>query len=239
MNPIFNEKRLQEISNDYDAGTMTVSGAINRTVLLTILCAVSAIISWDFAPRFAGMLLPLIIGSAILGIVLVLIASFSPKTSPVVAPVYAITEGVFVGIISAFYNQASQGIVFQAVILTFGILLAMLGLYQTRIIRVTDRFRSIIVAMTAGVALFYIAAIALRMFGISIPMLHDASWIGIGFSLFVIGLAAFNFLLDFDLMERLPETGAAKYYEWYCGLGFLVTLVWLYLEVLRLLARRD
>ena len=239
MNPIFNEKRLEEISAQHGEETMTVSGAINRAVMLTLICAMSAAFSWGYAPHFAGLLMPMMIGAGLIGLGLVLTATFSPKTSPVVAPIYAVVQGAFLGVISAFFNQTSNGIVLQAVLLTFGILLGMLGLYQTRIIRVTARFRAIVVSATVGVMLFYLVAMGLRMFGISIPMMHDASWMGIGFSLFVIGLAAFNFLLDFDLMERLPETGAPKYYEWYCGLGFLVTLVWLYLEVLRLLARRD
>jgi len=239
MNPLFNESRLEGIEAGYASDTMKLSGAIGKTAFLTFLCFVTAAISWNYAPVLVGMGKLFLYGLPLLGLVLALVGVFAPKSSPLVAPVYAVVQGTFLGAISMLFNQQSGDIVTQAVMLTFGILFAMLGLYQTRIITVTARLRSIIVAATGGVMVFYLIAVGLRLFGVPVPMLHDSSMLGIGFSLFVIGLAAFNFLLDFDLMERFSEAGVPRYYEWYCALGFLVTLVWLYLEVLRLLSRRD
>jgi len=239
MNPVFNESRLEELQVSDTSGAMTLSGAIGKTAFLTFLCFASAAVAWSYAPAIFSFGKIAFYGLPIFGFILAMIGVFSPKSSPLVAPVYAVVEGVFLGAISMVINQGGDAIVTQAVALTFGILFAMLGLYQTRIITVTERFRSIIVAATGGVVIFYLIAMALRFFGVPVPLLHDASALGVGFSVLVIGLAAFNFLLDFDLMERFAEARAPKYYEWYCGLGFLVTLVWLYLEVLRLLSRRN
>jgi uncharacterized YccA/Bax inhibitor family protein len=150
-------------------------------------------------------------------------------------------EGLFVGALSAIINNAFAaeypGIVMQAVALTFGAAIAMFLLYNFRIIRATERFKSIIIAATAGIAIFYLIAMVLRMFGIDIPFLHEGGLIGIGFSLFVVAIAALNLILDFDMIEKGAEMGAPKHMEWYCAFGLLVTIVWLYIEILRLLSK--
>ena len=171
----------------------------------------------------------------IIGLISVLVASWKPTLSPVLAPVYAVCEGAALGVLSSMYNSMSNGIAGQAVLITFGILFAMLALFQFRVIRVTDRFRSILFACTAGIALIYLMSFVLGLFGISLPLLSGAGPIGIAISLGIIVIAALNFLVDFDNIEKGAAANAPKYYEWLAGLGVLVTMVWLYVEVLRLL----
>lgn len=181
------------------------------------------------------------IGGAIGGLVIVLILIFKKEWSPYLAPAYAILEGLFVGAISAYYNYAFAesypGIVMQAVLLTFGTAIAMFLLYKFRIIQATQKFKAIIFTATAGIALFYAVAMILRIFNIDIPFLHEGSTLGIVFSLVVVGIAALNLILDFDMIEQGSAMGAPKYMEWYGAFGLLVTIVWLYLEILRLLSK--
>jgi uncharacterized YccA/Bax inhibitor family protein len=150
-------------------------------------------------------------------------------------------EGLFLGAISAVFNAAFAesypGIVMQAVLLTLGTAGAMFLLYQFRIIQATPTFKKVIIMATAGIALFYLIAIVLRLFGVQMPYLHDNSMIGIGISLFIVTIAALNLILDFDRIEQGAAQGAPKYFEWFSAFGLLVTLVWLYLEMLRLLSK--
>jgi uncharacterized YccA/Bax inhibitor family protein len=162
---------------------------------------------------------------------------FKPVWSPVTAPLYAAAEGLFLGAISALYEQRFHGIVLQAVLLTSGTLLALLAVYSMRLVRVTQNFRLGLLAATGGVALVYLLTIVLGLFGIHIPYIHDSGAIGIGFSIVVVVIAALNLVLDFDFIENGCARGAPKYMEWYAGFGLLVTLVWLYLEMLRLLSK--
>jgi uncharacterized YccA/Bax inhibitor family protein len=145
------------------------------------------------------------------------------------------------GAISAVYNnvfaKTAPGIITQAVLLTFGVVIAMFFLYRFRIIKVTEKFRSVIFMATLGIAIFYLLAWVLRLFHINIAFINEGSTLGIGFSLFVVGIAALNLLLDFDMIEKGVAAGAPKYMEWYGAFGLLVTIVWLYLEILRLLAK--
>ena len=231
-NPVFNEKRIENIVAT-TGEAMTVSGTISKTMFLAVVTAGTAAMSWSSAPAL-GM--PILIAGIIVGLVAVLVASWKPQTSLLLAPVYAVAEGGALGVISAMYNTQSNGIVLQAVLITFGILFAMLSLFQLRIITVTDKFRSIVISCTVGIAIVYALSMVLMLFHINIPFLHSSSTLGIGISLFVIVIAAMNFLLDFDNIEKGAAADAPKYYEWMAGLGVLVTLVWLYLEVLRLLS---
>jgi uncharacterized YccA/Bax inhibitor family protein len=150
-------------------------------------------------------------------------------------------EGLFVGAISAFYNDAfgakAPNLIMNAVGLTFGTAIAMYLLYSFKIIRATEKFKSVIITATVGIAVFYLITIVLRMFNIDMPFIHEGSTFGILFSLFVVAIAALNLILDFDMIERGSEMGAPKYMEWYGAFGLLVTIVWLYLEILRLLAK--
>ena len=233
-NPVFNENRIRSIPVTPGA-SMTVSGTIHKTTFLAAITAGIATLSWSLATTpFA---LPVMAGGLILGLIAVLVAAWKPHLSPVLAPVYAVCEGAALGVISAMYNAQSGGIVLQAVLITFGILFAMLALFQFRIIQVTDTFRSTIFACTAGIALLYLLNIVLMFFGVKIPFLHDSGPIGILISLAIIVVAALNFLVDFDNIEKGAAANAPKYCEWMAGLGVLVTLVWLYVEVLRLLLK--
>ena len=166
---------------------------------------------------------------------------FKKEWAPYLAPLYALLEGLFIGAISAYYNEAfaakMPNIITNAVGLTFGTAIAMYFLYSYKIIRATEKFKAIVVTATAGIAIFYLIALVLRMFGVQMAFLHEGSLMGIGFSLVVVVIAALNLILDFDMMEQGAAAGAPKYMEWYGAFGLMVTIVWLYLEILRLLSK--
>lgn len=238
-NPIMNENAFRKVSSnntlDSDfiqvgADRMTVSGAVNKTLILSAIMLLTAL--WGYSSPSPLMMW----GGAIGGFVVILIASFRPHMSPTLAPIYAALEGLFVGSISAVYASLFDGIIFQAVTLTLGVLFTMLFIYKAGIIKVTNKLRSGIYMATGAIAIVYIVNIVLSMFGINLPFLHDASPIGIGISLLIIGVAAFNLLLDFDNFEKGEAYGAPAYMEWFSAMGLLVTLVWLYIEILRLVA---
>jgi uncharacterized YccA/Bax inhibitor family protein len=222
------------------SGVMTERGTLNKFFMLFLLVMASASLTWK--AFYDGVEIgPYTMGGAILGFITAMIVIFKKEWAAYLTPVYALFEGVFLGGISAMYNnvfaKTAPGIVTQAVLLTFGAVIAMYVLYRFRIIKVTEQFRSIIFIATAGIAIFYLLAIVLRMFHVDIAFIHEGSTLGIVFSLFVVGIAALNLLLDFDMIEKGVAAGAPKYMEWYGAFGLLVTIVWLYLEILRLLAK--
>jgi uncharacterized YccA/Bax inhibitor family protein len=219
---------------------MTERGTLNKFFLLFLLVMGSASLTWK--AFYDGVnVMPWMIGSAILGFITAMVVIFKKEWAAYLTPVYALFEGVFLGAISATYNnvfaKTAPGIVTQAVLLTFGVVISLYLLYRFRVIKVTEKFRSIILMATAGIAIFYLLAIVLRIFHVDIAFIHEGSTIGIGFSLFVVAIAALNLLLDFDMIEKGVAAGAPKYMEWYGAFGLLVTIVWLYLEILRLLAK--
>jgi uncharacterized YccA/Bax inhibitor family protein len=222
------------------AGVMTERGTLNKFFMLFLLVMASASLTWK--AFYDGVnVMPYTWGGAILGFITALIIIFKKEWAAYLTPVYALFEGVFLGGISALYNnifaKTAPGIVTQAVLLTFGAVIAMYLLYRFRIIKVTEQFRSIIFIATAGIAIFYLLAMVLRMFHVDIAFIHEGSMLGIGFSLFVVAIAALNLLLDFDMIEKGVAAGAPKFMEWYGAFGLLVTIVWLYLEILRLLSK--
>lgn len=232
-NPFMKEEKFQNILDAPLAseGTMTVSGAVNKTFILTGLLLLTSVISY---------LMPNIIFMAVGGIggfVVALVAAFKPKLSNYLAPTYALLEGLFLGTISAVYAAAYSGIVINAFISTIGILVAMLFIYKSRVIEVTEKFRVGVMAATAAIALLYLVSMVLGFFGIQIPYLHEGGAMGIGISLLIIGIATMNLLIDFDNIEKGAQYAAPKYMEWYSAMGLLITLVWLYLEMLRLLSK--
>ena len=232
---------------------MTIQGTLAKTALLLAVAVIGAAFTWNKADLVSqGLMSPATltywsIGGMLGGFILSLIIMRKPTLAPTLALPYAAVIGLFLGAVSGMYNMRfageealaglSGGIVFQAVTLTFAVSLAMLGLYSFRIIKVTDRLRSIIFSATAGIMLFYGIAFVLSFFGIRVPLIHSSGMMGIGFSVFVVGLAAFNLLLDFDMIERGSNAGAPKHMEWYGAVGLVVTLVWLYIEILRLLSK--
>lgn len=239
-NPALSEKRFETSLTGDRSELMTERGTLNKFLFLAFMVIASAVFTWN--AYFQGVnIMPWVIGSAIGGLVLALVLTFRPRWSAYLAPPYGLLEGVFVGGISAFYSEAfatsAPGIVMQAVALTFGTVIAMYILFRTGVIKATQRFKSIIFTATAGIAIFYLIALVLRMFGIQIAFLHEGSLLGIGFSLFVVAIAALNLILDFDRIEAGVAMGAPKYMEWYGAFGLLVTIVWLYIEMLRLLSK--
>lgn len=235
MNPIFNAKAAGSL--DDASGVMTAEGTMNKTVILLIITVVTGIFTFNAFMTGQLMGMGAIWGSAAIGIVLALIISFKPNTAPFLSPVYAAIEGVFVGGLSALYAYSFPGIVIPAIGLTFGVLLLMMTLYRFNIIPVTQKLRTGIIAATGAVMVLYLVSIGLSFVGISIPLIHESGIVGIGFSVFVVGLAAFNLLLDFDFIDQGVKNELPKGMEWYAAFGLLVTLVWLYVEILRLLAK--
>jgi len=237
--PAFNEKTFEQV-RAHGGEAMTVEGAINKSALLLLLVVVPAAWVWAKAMRAvdpATAVMPYLIGGAIGGLVFALVTIFKKEWAPVTSPVYAVLEGLAMGAISAFYQLQFKGIVLQAVFLTFAVLGGMLVLYRTGVIKVTARFRMIVVAATFSILIIYLVTIGLGLFGVSMPYIHDSGIIGIVFSLVVVGIASMNLALDFDLIEKGTQAGAPKYMEWYAAFGLMVTLIWLYLEILRLLSK--
>ena len=224
-----------------DGGAMTLNGTVNKTGLLLLLAVMTAAYAWsqtlDVSGNLSATAPSYLWGGVIGGLVLALVTVFKKEWSPVTAPLYALVEGLFLGSISAIYNARFEGIVFQAVLLTFAIMFALLMAYRSGLIKATENFKLGVVAATGGIFLVYLATIVLGFFGIKIPMIHDSGLVGIGFSLFVVVIASLNLVLDFDFIESGVEQGAPKYMEWYGAFGLMVTLVWLYLEILRLLSK--
>ena len=244
-NPVFRDEAFpgysQVFGHDRSAvrsDVMTVQGTVGKTSLLLAILSATAIWSWVAASR--GQVQPgLFFGALIGGLVLFFVTIFKPTLAPWTAPVYAAFEGVVLGLVSYLIEHVSArgypGIALQAVTLTMGVLLVMLMLYTSRTIVVTDRLRMGIVAATGALCLVYLGSFLLTLVGVPVPFLRNGSLLGIGISLLVVGLAAFNLLLDFDFIEHAARRGAPKVMEWYGAFGLIVTLVWLYLEILRLL----
>ena len=228
-----------------DTGAMTLNGTVNKTGILLLLSVLTAAFAWTQSvvtgPDGTAMVAPGVtiyaLGGAIGGFILAMVTVFKKTWSPVTAPLYALVEGFFLGAISAVFELKYPGIVFQAVVLTFGTLGALLAAYRSGLIRATENFKLGVVAATGGIALVYLVSMGLRLFGKDIPLIHESGLVGIGFSLFVVVIAALNLVLDFDFIESGVEAGAPKYMEWYGAFGLMVTLVWLYIEFLRLLAK--
>ena len=248
-NPALKESTFLDLGSgtvvSRDAGAMTLNGTVNKTGILLLLSVLTAAFAWTQSvvtgPDGTAMVAPGVtiyaLGGAIGGFILAMVTVFKKTWSPVTAPLYALVEGFFLGAISAVFELKYPGIVFQAVVLTFGTLGALLAAYRSGLIRATENFKLGVVAATGGIALVYLVSMGLRLFGKDIPLIHESGLVGIGFSLFVAVIAALNLVLDFDFIESGVEAGAPKYMEWYGAFGLMVTLVWLYIEFLRLLAK--
>jgi uncharacterized YccA/Bax inhibitor family protein len=243
-NPFFKTKSFKENNDatthdnlviDYNE-TMTVSGTINKSFLMLILLIASAAVTWTMT--FSGQN-PMIftIGGAIVALVLVLIATFKPQYSGYLAPGYAIFEGLFIGGISAIFDVMYPGIVIQAVSCTFVTFMVCFGLYKYEIVKVTEKFRSVVIAATLAIATYYLVSWLLTLFTSFQPVHYGNSMMSIGISVFVIIIAALNLFLDFDQIEKGVQQKMPKYMEWYGAMGLMITLVWLYIEFLRLLSK--
>ena len=217
--------------------TMTVVGTATATGVLLVLVLVTATVGWMMTSVGDTKALPLALGAMIFGFVCAIVLRFKPTLAKVLAPIYALAEGFFLGVISRIYDAQYKGIVLQAVGATLAVFVVMLVLYKSRIIKVTDRFRRIVIMATMGLMAFYLISLVISLVGGNVSFLKSASPMGILFSVFAAGLAAMMLAVNFDTIERGVAAGWPKGMEWYCAFGMLATLVWLYLEILRLLAK--
>ncbi len=236
-NPSLKKEAFEKFDSIGSGKTMTIGGTVNKTFILILLVLATFVYSWNQFVENPDSVLPLILIGAIGGLVVALITIFVPKVSPFTAPLYALLEGLFLGAISAQYEAQYGGIVFQAVLLTIAVLLSLLLIYKSGLIKVTQNFRMGVVAATGAIFLVYIVSFIGGFFGFNIPYLHDSSPIGIAISVVIVIIAALNLVLDFDYIENAAASRVPKYFEWYGAFGLLVTLIWLYLEILRLLSK--
>ena len=235
-NPALNEKAFQ---GQIAAGeAMTVQGTVNKTGLLLLCVVATSAWTWGLShspnPENA---IPWMMGGLFGGLITAFVTIFKKTWAPFTAPLYALLEGLVLGGISSIFEKSYPGVAFQAIGLTFGVLFVTLLAYKTGVIRATQGFKLGVIAATGGIAVFYLAEIVLGLFHIQVPAVNGSGWIGIAFSLFVVVVAALNLVLDFDMIETGARNHAPKYMEWYGAFGLMVTLIWLYLEILRLLAK--
>jgi len=239
-NPALKESVFTESARGARGDTMTINGTVNRTGFLILLVVAAAWFSWTrSAPQPDGTIAanPFIMIGVIGGFVVALVTIFKKTVAPITAPIYAVLEGLFLGGISAMFEARFPGIAAQATFGTLGTLAGLLLAYRTGLIKATENFKLGVFAATAGIAVLYLVSFVMSFFGKSIPFIHQSGTWGIAFSVFVVIIAALNLVLDFDFIENGAEMGAPKYMEWYAAFGLLVTLVWLYIEILRLLSK--
>lgn len=241
-NPMLSDKAINKASHSGKAGqsgpierasggTMTVSGAVTKTILLVLILLTTTLYSF----RFPSQLLMTV--GALGGAGVYFLTSFKPTLAPMTAPVYAVLKGLLVGAVSAIYAAKYGGIIFQAVSLTIGTLLTMLIVYQTGLIKVTQKFRMGVSMAVGAIMIVYLISWAGHFIGFTVPFIHESGLMGIGITVVIIGVASLNLLLDFDNFEKGEKGNAPKYMEWYFSMGLLFTLVWLYIEFLRLLGK--
>ncbi len=237
-NPLLGEKNFRSMALDASAGTMTVQGTINKTAALVGLAMLSGAFTWSkFVEGGASAVGIWLILGTVVGLIAALVTIFKKDVAFASAPVYAVAQGLVMGGISAIFESQYPGVVMQAVTLTFGVMVMMLGLYKFGLIKVTDKFKMGVVAATGGLALIYLLSFVLGMFGMMPTMLFGNGIFGIGFGFLVVGIAALNLVMDFDMVEQAASGGAPKATEWYGAFALVVTLIWLYIEILRLLVR--
>ncbi|MAX10410.1 MAG: hypothetical protein CMG13_06140 [Candidatus Marinimicrobia bacterium] len=246
-NPALNSKVFKDFSS-ISEDTMTLNGAVNKTAISLLILLLSGFVGFymtfksgnlSMDGQIMGMSSAYMIVGFVVGLILALATIFKKHLSPYTVPAYAIFEGLALGGISAFFSAMYDGIVFQAILITASIFCVLLFLYKTKIIKATENFKLGIVAATGGIAIVYLVNFAMSFFGGGLPVMdiNNASVYSIGFSLVVVVIAALNLVLDFDFIEEASDMGVPKYMEWYGAFGLMVTLVWLYLEILRLLAK--
>lgn len=239
-NPALSKKIWENAANqmtDATQATMTVSGTVHRTGILTLIVFALAMVSWNWATAASALAMPAFFGGLIGALVVALIICFAPGTAPILAPVYAALEGLSLGVLSALFEAHYPGIAVQALGGTLATLVGMLMAYQFGLIRATPLFKKMVIAATLGIALLFVVNLVMMLFGSGMSFLGvNGSWLAIGVSAAIVLVAAFNLILDFDFIEKGAEAGAPKKMEWYGAFGLMVTLIWLYISILRLLA---
>ena len=246
-NPTLGENIIKNFAFTATDRTMTVQGTITKIALLLALVVAGAVFTWSKVmsgiETGAVSVNGWMIGGSVAGFVLAMVISFKQEWAPFLAPVYAVCEGLFVGSMSAYFEAMYPGLVMRAVLLTFSVLFALLFLYKMQIVKATQRFRTILIAATSGICIAYLISFILSLFGINMSFIFGGGSMGLIVSVVVVAVAALNLVLDFDFVEHGAEAGLPAYFEWYGAFGLMVTLVWLYIEILRLLAivagRRD
>lgn len=243
-NPTLTEKIFDTSLSDRQQEAMTARGAMNKFGFLFLMVIAGASFTWHlYYQGKAPTMMPLMLLGVFGGLITAIVISFKRTWAPYLAPLYGLLEGLFLGAISAIMNEAFAarypGLIIQSVGLTLAVALGMFLLYNLRIIKVTERFRSVLFTATIGIGIFYLITWIVRMFGVPMDfmMMGNGSLLGIGISLFVVVIAALSLIMDFDMIEQGAAMGAPKYMEWYCAFGLMVTIVWLYVEILRLLSR--
>ncbi len=254
-NPILNIKKF---NSDSSSDSMTMQGTINKTLILFAILMSTASLTWiktigtlkanevvvtsssEEISRLSYVpdgIMPLVIGGCLIAFIVAMIIIFNQKSAPILAPIYAAIEGVAIGGISAMFEYMYPNIAIQAAGLTLAVFFAMLMLYRFRIIRATEKFKAGLMSAMIGILILYLVNLFAGFAGYDLPLINDTGFWGIALSLFIVAIAALNLILDFDLIEEGVKGKAPKYMEWYAGFGLMVTIVWLYLEILRLLAK--
>ena len=244
-NPALNKNTFTGFKSVSADSAMTIQGTVNRILIMLLLVIAGALYTWRLAFEAiqsdsltaSREIIPWMIGGGLGGFVVAIITVFKRTLAPVTGPIYAVLEGLFLGGISAFLEFQYPGIVIQAVALTMGILFALLMAYKSRIIKPTQNFRLGVLAATGGVMLVYVVSFILNLMGVPVNYLHSNSWLAIGINLVIVIIAALNLVLDFDFIEQGAASSAPRYMEWYAAFGLMVTLIWLYIEILRLLSK--
>ncbi|MFH1876413.1 MAG: Bax inhibitor-1/YccA family protein [Candidatus Omnitrophota bacterium] len=233
-NPVLRQNTFEQ-TNSYAQGdtAMTIQGVVNKTLLLLFFVIAGATVTWNNPAPMLPFVLPIALGALAIAFITV----FKKRWAAITAPLYAVLEGLLVGLISTIFEKMYPGIVIQAVGLTFGTMFSLLVAYKSGLIRASATFKRGVIAATGGIALVYIVNIVLSFFGRSFPFIHEGSVFGILFSVFVVIVASLNLVLDFDFIETGAQQGAPRYLEWYAAFGLVVTLIWLYMEILRLLSK--
>ncbi|TNE81481.1 MAG: Bax inhibitor-1/YccA family protein [Bacteroidetes bacterium] len=239
-NPALNTDVFSKSINPHDeAQSMTIRGTVDKTAFLALLVLLSAMLTWNqfMSTQDYAAMFPYLIGGSVLALITGIITAFNKPWSRFLAPLYCIFEGLALGGLSAIMESRMPGIVLQAITLTLGILFSLLLIYRMGWIKATENFKLMVASATAGIAFYYMISFIGGLFGFHLPLIHDNSTFGIIFTLFVVVIAAMNLVLDFDFIESGAEQKAPKYMEWYAAFGLMVTLIWLYIELLRLLAK--
>ncbi|WP_159023605.1 Bax inhibitor-1/YccA family protein [Formosa sp. L2A11] len=234
---VFTKARVKSSAHLEDV--MTINGTVNKTAFLGLVVLLTAYITWDLYQKSLDIALikPYLLVGTVGALIVAVIIIFKTKTAPYLAPVYCALQGLALGGLSALMEEQFPGIVLEAIVLTFGILFSLLLIYRLGIIKATENFKLIIVSATAGIGLYYLASIIGSFMGFNLPFIHDNSIGSIVFSLFIVIIASLNLVIDFDFIEKGAEAKVPKYMEWYAAFGLMVTIIWLYIELLRLLGK--
>lgn len=236
-NPVFSDSTFERVGHSSSADSMTVNGSIMKTFILGLVFILTSFIVMSYLPKFYGSLNAVMMASAIGAFFVGLIISFKPTTAPVLSVVYAVLESVVVTVISIVLNQKYNGIVFEAVAYTMIAFFTMLILYRIGVIKATETFKSVIITATAAIAISYVVLFILSFFGIRPEWFYGNSTLSIGINAVIIVVAALNLILDFDFIEKGSSMQMPKYMEWYAAFGLILTIIWLYLEILRILSK--